>query len=106
MKKIVAILLMVCFMFGCATACKDGAKVMAILQKIVDEAQAVIIVVNVPPLTAKAQAIIAAAQLAITMATAAMQKACPTLDDIAAVQGQMANTMTMYKDAKMAGMVK
>ncbi len=102
MKKLFALMIIVAFAMalgaGCPMACKDGAKVTQALQSIVTDAQAIIVVLSATvPIPPAAQLVIAGAQTAINMANAAMAKACPTVDDINAVQNQMNQTMLEFK---------
>ena len=101
MKRFIALFLiigMIASVSGCATACRDGQKVTQILQSIVTDAQAVLVVLSATvPIPPQAQLVIAAAQTAINMANAAMAKACPTIDDVNTVQSQMNQTSDMLK---------
>ena len=105
MKRFIALFLiigMIASVSGCATACRDGQKVTQILQSIVTDAQAVLVVLSATvPIPPQAQLVIAAAQTAINMANAAMKSACPSVTDIQNVQNQMNQTMTMFKTSGM-----
>ena len=98
MKKFAALLLVLAMSLtfgmgakGCL--CKGYDTAISTLQGIINDAKAVIDVINAEfpntPLPAAEQVVYNAAELAITMANAAMQKACPNESDIAAIQNEM-----------------
>ena len=98
MKRILAFLVIVAFavsMAGCATICKEGPQVTAVLQAIILDAQALI------AMSPAGSMIVMAAEAAIAAANAGMAKACPTVADIQAAQTNINQAMSA---ARVSGM--
>ena len=97
MKKLLVTLVIVALLglAGCATDswfCKNGPKVFAGLQLVIDQANNIISIVEtsypgvIPPF---AQTVLAGAQAAKGLAQVAYAKACPTTADLVEAQGKL-----------------